>query len=197
MSHSNIETSFRGDLLFSTPPIPQAPRWLAVLAGLFFMAVGLLLIIPLYENLSISIRRLFEVGVMINVGLIVVLSVVGFFLIYKGFNYVPMQDDLFYSKGFEFGYGEDRAFVPYVALEQIDWKIKTADEHVRESGFRWLRAAISVAAMNPAGVGRAIAESRAPTIHSIATWKPRGSKAVTFQFTQEQHDALSSYVGTK
>lgn len=191
-----MSDSQRGEFVWKSPdakPVPQFGIYLGALA-LFVLAgfIGF----AMYEFL-LPMRGAWSMPVTwICLAATLGAAAWSAYVVYCALNYVPTLGIQFFQRGIEFGEGKKRVFVPYAELESINFTVVPAPDGT-DQAFKVARAAISVVAMNPAGIGRSLREFTEETIYSELSIKPPRAAVLTFPLTRPVHDTLARLLARK
>lgn len=184
-----MSESFRGPLLWQVPVAKPMPRGLLVLIAFGLMAFSGVIVYFAERLISRMENPWSNSTAWIMIGSIAVFGLLGVWTLYCAIVYRVLQGTRFYLKGVEVGEGNERSFVPYEVLEILDVVVARAPD-ATDKTIDIARAAVSVVAMNPAGIGRALGKAMMEPIYSELRIKPRGRTPLSFPLSRAQHERL-------
>lgn len=188
---SRIKTIEQGPHLWTAPLPAEAPTTMLYVVAAISISFGALIGVAAFEVVRGSWHPWREPAVWISVGIPVGLFAFAGYLIYSARHAKKPEGIRFYLRGVEVGEGSKRKLIRYSDLESFTCVLNEPNNGVDTALFA-LRTVVSIAAMNPAGLGRAMGEMNQQPIHSHLTIKPRDSDPLIFPLSLGDHRALAA-----
>lgn len=164
-----------GDLIWESPSSPPAPKPLVYVISGVFIIVGLLLAIAVVPLLirGMQVPRDRPGGIAGSVVMALLIGG-GLWMIYRARNPKPVKGVEFFDNGVEYGPPGDRRRFTYSELQSVTFEPFDSNP-TTDKAMAGARLAISIAEMNPAGIGYAIGELTAKKVEAFAVISPPDS----------------------
>lgn len=185
-----MNRSAQGYLLWKAPVPKPLPRWVLYLCGIGFLGLGLLIGYAVIDVIR-PMRRMWSDPVFyICIGSVAFFLLFGAWNMYCAINWRRLQGLHFYEHGLEIGEEAERKFMAYSELETLQCILARAPD-AGDTALNAARAVVSLIAMNPAGIGRAMGEAMQEPVFSELVVKPYSGELVTFPLTHADHLKLA------
>ncbi len=185
-----MNNSVQGYLLWKSPVPKPLPRWVLYLCGIGLIAFGLFIPFAVIDEVR-RMRNIWSDPVFwICFGSVAFFLLFGAWNLYCAITWRLLQGLHFYEHGLVIGEETERKFVKYSDLETLEC-ILARVPGTGDTAINAARAVVSVIALNPAGIGRALGEAMQEPVFSELVVKPYAGDTVTFSLTHSEHLQLS------
>jgi len=180
----------RGALVWAAPMEKQVTRIPMFLCSLALFGFGGFFVYAIVDVIRPTRDTLATPGLWIAIVMVMFFVSFGAWVFYCAIKYIRPVGIQFFLHGVEIGEGSKRRLIRYVELETFTCAPKEINIGVDTALFA-LRTVAAIATLNPASVGRTIADLNEEPIYSHLTIKPRDSDILTFPLTRSDYDKLA------